>query len=341
MTTTLKQFQGSLVDPKDDAKVYQFLGGVSGVVVGCVATLYATNQLKVSDGWGFACGRVFVIEEEIVVANTAAAKGRIIVNIDLENVAEPAALTTQSAAVLPALVQEDINADGTVFQLALAQYNINNNIISNLTDARVMLHDVDSRLSAKQAKITNTANQLFYGSGTAGSLNQLTSPSISGSVLRQNTSGAPYWSTDLLKRNSFIVASASATEAFTAGDNHIVTFNSVLQENDPLNILSVSNNNIVCAQAATVMIGVSIDLAANGVTSGAIADGHLMLRVNNVSSTYYQRFLCAGGHDNMLNMFPIVLTLSAGDAIGVKLYNPFTCTLGRGTTKRFWMLVLN
>jgi hypothetical protein len=195
MTTTLKQFQGSLVDPKDDAKVYQFLGGVSGVVAGCVVTLYATNQLKVSDGWGFACGRVFTIEEEIVVANTAAAKGRIIVNIDLENVAEPAALTTQSAAVLPALVQEDINADGTVFQLALAQYDIASNTISNLTDVRVMLYDVDSRLSAKQDKISNVANRLFYGSGTAGSLSQLTSPSTSGSVLRQNTSGAPYWTT--------------------------------------------------------------------------------------------------------------------------------------------------
>lgn len=162
MTTTLKQFQGSLVDPKDDARVYQFLGGVSGVVAGCVVTLYATNQLKVSDGWGFACGRVFVIEEEIVVANTAAAKGRIIVNIDLENIAKPACLATQSAAVLPALVQEDINADGTVFQLALAQYDIVSNTITNLTDVRVMLYDVDSRINAK-VDLGETSSTAYRG----------------------------------------------------------------------------------------------------------------------------------------------------------------------------------
>lgn len=258
MTTTLKQFQGSFVDPKDDAKVYQFLGGVSGIVAGCAVTLYATNQLKVSEGWGFACGRVFAIEEEVVVATTTAAKGRIIVNIDLENIAEPASLTTQSAAALPALVQENLNKDGTVFQLALAQYDIASNTISNLIDVRAMLYDIDSRinakvdlgetsstayrgdrgkvaydhsqttgnphgttkanislgnvdntsdankpvstatqtaLNAKQDKITNTANRLFYGSGTPGALNQIAHPSADGSFLRQDASGAPYWST--------------------------------------------------------------------------------------------------------------------------------------------------
>jgi len=168
MPAILKQYQGSVVSPEDDAKVYKFLGGISGIVSGCAVTLYATNQLKVSSGWGFACGRVFTIEEEVIVAVTTAAKGRALINIDLENVAEPARLTTQSAAVLPALVQEDINADGTVFQLALSQYDIASNTISNLTDVRVMLYSIDSRISALEndpggLELGETSTTAYYG----------------------------------------------------------------------------------------------------------------------------------------------------------------------------------
>lgn len=50
-------------------------------------------------------------------------------------------------------------------------------------------------LSAKQDKITNVLNRLLYGSGTSGTLNQLAFPTTTGSVLRQDTSGAPYWTT--------------------------------------------------------------------------------------------------------------------------------------------------
>lgn len=58
----------------------------------------------------------------------------------------------------------------------------------------VASNGVYDALVGKQDKISNTANRLFYGSGTSGALNQLTSPSTSGSFLRQNASGAPYFS---------------------------------------------------------------------------------------------------------------------------------------------------
>jgi hypothetical protein len=66
--------------------------------------------------------------------------------------------------------------------------------VDNTSDAgKPISTATQSALNGKQNNITNTANELFYGSGTTGSINQLAFPVQAGSVLRQDTSGAPYW----------------------------------------------------------------------------------------------------------------------------------------------------
>ena len=83
--------------------------------------------------------------------------------------------------------------------------------VDNTADAnKAVSIAAQTALDAKQEKITNALNRLFYGSGTSGALNQMAFPDTSGSVLRQDTGGAPYWTTP-----SALVAAMKASLADT------------------------------------------------------------------------------------------------------------------------------
>ena len=125
MSITLKQFDGGLVTPTDDAKLYHYILQSSGIMSGCVASLISGNQLRVTSGRGMIMGRMFVVEEETILANLPTigiTNGRLLIRIDTTNSDAPISFVTQEAETLPALVQEDINESGTIYEIPLATY---------------------------------------------------------------------------------------------------------------------------------------------------------------------------------------------------------------------------
>lgn len=161
---TLKQFDGSVVTPKDDAKLYNLLINKNGIIEGCAVTHIGGNSIKVAGGRGIICGRIFVIEEETILATLSAIGsklGRLIVKIDVSNASTPISFVTQCEAVLPALVQETINDNGNIFEFELATYNVGETAISNLVDTKSMVNGfLSSKLNAdddgKNIKVTFT-----------------------------------------------------------------------------------------------------------------------------------------------------------------------------------------
>jgi hypothetical protein len=139
MSITLIRFPSETpnVQPKDDAILHHHMIGQSGILEGCEITHLGGNQLLVSAGRGIVYGRDFVIEEETILAtvsDSGTKKGRLVVQIDISNSATPISFVTQMAAALPELTQEDINHDGAVYQMALAEYDIGTVAISNFVD---------------------------------------------------------------------------------------------------------------------------------------------------------------------------------------------------------------
>jgi hypothetical protein len=131
----IKQFDGKTVTPKDDALLYDFLIGGSGIVEGCEVTHLGSNSLLITAGRGVIKGRIFVVTEETILATVSdggTKQGRLLVKVDVANPTTPISFVTQMAATLPNLVQEDINRDGDVYELPLATYDINEIAVSNL-----------------------------------------------------------------------------------------------------------------------------------------------------------------------------------------------------------------
>lgn len=160
MSVILKQVSGSQVQPVDDARLYDLiLSGQVGIVEGCEITHLGANQLQVSSGWGVCRGRVFVIEEETINANVSAGDiipGRLMLHIDIASDI-PALLETQSAAVLPELIQEDINGSGTIYEVELARYNVSQIMITDLEQTFIKIKGL--------AKKTELLTVIFSASG--------------------------------------------------------------------------------------------------------------------------------------------------------------------------------
>lgn len=133
---TLKQFTGSLVTPTDDALFYDFLlSGQCGIFEGCDVTHLGANQLRVSSGRGVILGRIFTVEEETIQAAVSPGgevDGRLLIRVDMGNEEKPIEFVTQAETPLPVLTQEDINRDGSVYELPLAVYKVTELLISGL-----------------------------------------------------------------------------------------------------------------------------------------------------------------------------------------------------------------
>lgn len=145
----LKQYDGAEVSPKDDAQLYDGIIGESGIFKGCEIIHLGANQLQIAAGVGVVRGRFFVVTQETILATVSdggTKKGRLIIKIDTANSAAPISFVTQMAAVLPELMQEDINDDGTVYELPIAEYDIDELAISNLN---TVFSSVGSKLSSK------------------------------------------------------------------------------------------------------------------------------------------------------------------------------------------------
>ena len=70
----------------------------------------------------------------------------MILQIDITNTTNPITFVTQAAATLPALQQEDINGNGTIFQLPIATYDVNEVAISNLQMVAPVVKTINDRI---------------------------------------------------------------------------------------------------------------------------------------------------------------------------------------------------
>lgn len=132
---TLHTIDGGTVNAINDALLYDFVIGQNGIVTGATVTSEGALLLHIDSGWGVIKGRIFSIEAETISATPSTSgtvKGRLILQIDITNTTNPIEFVTQAAATLPALQQEDINGNGTIFQLPIATYDVNEVAISNL-----------------------------------------------------------------------------------------------------------------------------------------------------------------------------------------------------------------
>lgn len=132
---TLHTIDGGIVNAINDALLYDFIIGQNGIATGATVTSEGALLLHIDSGWGVIKGRIFSITAESISATPSTSgtvKGRLILQIDITNTTNPITFVTQAAATLPALQQEDINSNGTIFQLPIATYDVNEVAVSNL-----------------------------------------------------------------------------------------------------------------------------------------------------------------------------------------------------------------
>lgn len=132
---TLLQYNASIVTPTDDAYLYNHIINDSGIFTGVEVTTQGGNIINISDGRGIILGRNFVVEAQTINATlptSGSVPGRLLIQIDMANTEAPIAFVTQAQDPLPALVQEDINASGTVYHLPIATYTAQPTMISDL-----------------------------------------------------------------------------------------------------------------------------------------------------------------------------------------------------------------
>lgn len=159
---TLHTIDGGIVNAINDALLYDFIIGQNGIATGATVTSEGALLLHIDSGWGVIKGRIFSIEAETVSATPSTSgtvKGRLILQIDITNTTNPIAFVTQAAATLPALQQEDINGNGTIFQLPIATYDVNEVAVSNLQMVAPVVKAIKERVNnvrsaASTAQIT-------------------------------------------------------------------------------------------------------------------------------------------------------------------------------------------
>lgn len=175
---TLHTFDGGTVNAINDALLYDFIIGKNGIVTGATVISASALLLHIDSGWGIIKGRIFSIVDEtisVTPSTSGTMQGRLILQIDITNTTNPIAFVTQAAATLPALQQEDINGNGTIFQLPIATYDVNEVAVSNLQMVAPVVEavkqQIDSvRSTANAAQSTanaaqNTANNAMPKSG--------------------------------------------------------------------------------------------------------------------------------------------------------------------------------
>lgn len=133
---TVYQSAGTNVSPLADGKLYEFLsGGTVGVILGCQVTSLGGLQLKISSGWILIKGRMIAIQQETISATPSTSgtvNGRLLLHLDVSSDDAPGAWVTQAQTPLPEPVQEDINGSGTIFEMPLATYQVDQLQVTDL-----------------------------------------------------------------------------------------------------------------------------------------------------------------------------------------------------------------
>ena len=130
----LKTFDKSRVNPVDDGVLYNALAGESGILTGCGLTAFGGAQVQIRDGYLILCGRVCKVSQEVIYANLSTngvQEGQLVTVIDLSNAENPIKFEVR----LPKgeLIQEDINASGTIYELEIATYTADELSVKSIT----------------------------------------------------------------------------------------------------------------------------------------------------------------------------------------------------------------
>lgn len=133
---TVYQSDGTTVTPLADGKLYEFLsGGTVGVILGCQVTSLGGLQLQIASGWILIKGRMIAIQQEtisVTPSTSGAINGRLLLHLDVSSEDAPGTWVTQAQTPLPELVQEDINGSGTIFEMPLATYQVDQLQVTDL-----------------------------------------------------------------------------------------------------------------------------------------------------------------------------------------------------------------
>ena len=177
------------VPPITDRRWYDYLiGHQTGVAEGCNVTLLSGAQLSVAGGWGIIQGCLFTISQETVTVQLSTGDtlpGRLLLQVDTAtNTGE---FVTQAANPLPALIQEDINSSGTIYQMPLATYQVNsvsivNGSVQNVSP-QIASFSTNSSLAQAAVKLQNARTiRTDLGSTNAASFDGSSnvSPGVSG-----------------------------------------------------------------------------------------------------------------------------------------------------------------
>ena len=136
MAISLHTVSGGTVSAEDDARLYAKLtNGAGGIVEGGVCTITSGLEIHVTAGWGIACGRIFSWDaDNITVAGsgTGTKQGRLKIVIDLTDLDDPIGIESEVATTLPSLTQQDLNSSGTVYEIALATYEVTTTAASSI-----------------------------------------------------------------------------------------------------------------------------------------------------------------------------------------------------------------
>lgn len=229
---TLHTVDGGTVNAINDALLYDFIIGQNGIATGATVTSEGALLLHIDSGWGVIKGRIFSIEAETISATPSTigtVKGRLILQIDITNTTNPITFETQAAATLPALQQEDINNAGTIFQLPIATYDVNEVAVSNLQMVAPVVEavkkaDLDKKSDLKILKFSQSdkaANLKFSGEVTTRRLAALLYVFGQSGPIEPITIG--FGNTDgvVLAQNSDAVISSN-THGITAGSSGTV-----------------------------------------------------------------------------------------------------------------------
>lgn len=150
-----------------DRRWYEFLIHQTGIGSGCQVTAVSGLQIHVAAGWGIIKGCLFTISEEtitVTASSSGTVNGRLLLQLDVAT--GTGSFITQAAATLPALIREDINTNGTIYQIVLATYQVSDTAVSGLQSVGYPIAElIDSTelaaaLSQKQDYITGAASSI-------------------------------------------------------------------------------------------------------------------------------------------------------------------------------------
>lgn len=160
MGIVIKEFDGSLVTPKDAAVMNELIFQSYGIFNGCNISFLGVNKIMIASGRMIVKGRQVVITEETIAAQLSSGgtkRGRLYMKIDLSNLDNPGTFLTQVADELPELIQQDdVNYSNGIFEVELCNYDVSETAISNIVETCPMITGSVDLLKSIEEVMANT-----------------------------------------------------------------------------------------------------------------------------------------------------------------------------------------